>query len=599
MLQSPPRFLTEAIPVATEIKSHSNRPGGFFDAAAVAQSHLRALYGVAHVIASTTTLDEAAIPALKSICSELGWDIGLLWVSSENYSEVRLRHWWAPDGSPHAEMARKCKELVFTQQDGVLGHAWSRRGPSWFEDAANEPVFLCRHLAAASGLTSMVVAPILFGGRLLGSLEMFTARRRPQEAGMLPLLMSLGTILGEFIDRVRSQDALEQRAAGLRRSERLEAIGRLAGGIAHDFNNMLTAILGFSDDLLRRVGPDSELRPDLEQIRRAGQRSADLTRQLLAFGRRQLLQPRIVDLGATLVSLEEMLRRLLGERIELLVRSAPGQWTIRVDPGQLEQVVLNLALNGRDAMPSGGRLTLEASNVDANEEFRKRHPGVQPGPHVLLTVSDTGSGMDEQTQARVFEPFFTTKAVGQGTGLGLSTTHGIVNQSGGHIWLASAPGSGTTFSVLFPRATEAARPAGRVPITSLEGKETLLVIEDEPAVLGMIKSVFESHGYSVLGAGNGEAAIAAAEANAGRIALVLSDVVIPGVNTRELAGKMRVLVPGAVYLYMSGYTSDVIVQDGVLDESVNFIGKPFSPDAILTRVRGLLDEKRAPPTRRT
>ena len=411
---------------------------------------------------------------------------------------------------------------------------------------------------------------------------------------MLPLLMSLGTLLGEFIDRVRSQEALEDREAGLRRSERLEAIGRLAGGIAHDFNNMLTAILGLSQDLLKRIGPDSPLRPDLEQIHQAGEHSADLTRQLLAFARRQVLQPRNVDLGATLGSLEGMLRRLLGEPIEFVVSIAPGLWTIRVDPGQIEQVVVNLVLNARDAMPAGGQVLIEASNLDVDSEFQKDHPGIQPGPHVRLSVSDTGQGMDERTQAHLFEPFFTTK-LGEGTGLGLATTHGIVNQSGGHIWLTSKPGKGSSFTILFPQAAERPRPATNPPAGPVDGDETLLVIEDTPAVLAMVKAIFESHGYTVLGAGTKEAALAAAREHADRIALLISDVEIPGVNTRELADEVGRLVPGVITLYMSGYTSDVIVQNEGLAETVNFIGKPFSSDAILAKVRGLLDQAAAEP----
>ncbi len=550
---------------------------------------LKTLYGVARIIAAAPGLDEAAPPILREICETLGWSVGLLWTATTDGGELRLVHSWSPDDPRLQPFIAHCRARAFTPEEGVIGIAWSRRSPAWIPELESERSFVRLPAARAAGLRSMVVVPILFAGRLLGAMEMYSAIPREPEPELLPLLSGLGSILGEFIDRIRVVEGLRLREERLRQSEKMEAIGRLAGGIAHDFNNMLTAILGFSEELLERLGPDSPCRADLEQIHRAGERSADLTRQLLAFGRRQMLQPRVIDLNATIAGMEPMLRRLLGEKVRLEVLPAAEMCCVKVDPGQFEQVALNLALNGRDAMRGGGTLVIETANLNLDEAYARRHPGVVPGPFVMFSVSDTGTGMDEETRSHLFEPFFTTKVRGQGTGLGLATIHGIVNQSGGHIWVYSELGRGTSFKVYLPRVFEKPHKSEPPAPRPVRGDETILVIEDEEVVRLMVKSILEQQGYRVLMAGCAAEALQTAQEHGPDLHLVLSDVVLPDGNARRLSERIRELAPKARYLFMSGYTSNAIFHNGVLDPGVEFIEKPFAPHDLLVRLRRLLD----------
>jgi len=379
----------------------------------------------------------------------------------------------------------------------------------------------------------------------------------------------------------------------LRQSQKMEAVGRLAGGVAHDFNNLLTAISGYSDLLLHRLPAYSTLRRDVEEIRRAGDRAAGLTRQLLAFSRRQVLQPRILDLNAVVTTMERMLRRLIGEDIELSTDLSPSLGHVKADPGQLEQVIVNLVVNARDAMPDGGRITIGTIDVDLSPSYSNAHPGVRPGPHVLLSVTDTGLGMSDETQAHLFEPFFTTKERGKGTGLGLATVYGIVQQSGGHIRVNSAAGSGATFLIYLPRVETrgddvpgADRPF--LPHPS-PGTETVLLVEDEEVVRRLAREILINNGYQVLDAGNGREALLISEAHRGEIHLLLTDVVMPRLGGRELVERIRPLRPDMRILYMSGYTDDAILRHGVLEEEVPFLQKPFTSEALARKVREVLD----------
>jgi signal transduction histidine kinase/ActR/RegA family two-component response regulator len=382
----------------------------------------------------------------------------------------------------------------------------------------------------------------------------------------------------------------------LRQSQKLEAIGRLAGGIAHDFNNLLSVILGHSDLVLLDLAPDDPHRADLEAIRSAGNRTAELTRQLLVFSRQQVVQPSVLRLDDVLDDVHRILVRLLGEDIEL--RLVPGKETgrVRADRSQLAQVVLNLAVNARDAMPRGGRLTLETANVDLDGDYARAHLGVVPGPYVMLAVSDTGVGMDEATQARIFEPFFTTKEQGKGTGLGLSTVFGIVRQAGGAVWVYSEPGRGSTFKVYLPRVDEAATTTvARDPSPVLaRGDETILLVEDEDLVRSVTRNILERAGYRVIEARSPHQALLLAEQEQGAIDLVVSDVIMPKMNGRQLADRLLALRPGLRILFMSGYTDDVILQHGVLDGRAPFLQKPVSPDALTRKVREVLDGEPRP-----
>jgi PAS domain S-box-containing protein len=377
----------------------------------------------------------------------------------------------------------------------------------------------------------------------------------------------------------------------LLQAQKMESIGRLAGGIAHDFNNLLTAISGYAQLALERPELAPVLREDLEQIRTAAGRAGELTGQLLAFSRRQVMQPVSLDLGDTLRDISPLLRRLLGEDVRLVTQVGPDLGWVLADPGQLSQVIVNLAVNARDAMPAGGRLTLEAANVELDAEYAQGHAEVVPGPYVVLSVTDTGVGIDEATRARLFEPFFTTKEQGKGTGLGLATVYGIVRQSGGHIWAYGEPGRGTVFKVYLPRVEAATgerlMPAVRPDKT--DGTETILVVEDDDGVRAFVQAVLEGRGYRVLTAANADEAVELAVGHEGPIGLLLTDVVMPGASGADLANRLRQIAPAVKVLFVSGYTENTIVHHGVVDQGVSFLAKPFSPDALAQRVRAELD----------
>jgi PAS domain S-box-containing protein len=376
----------------------------------------------------------------------------------------------------------------------------------------------------------------------------------------------------------------------LRQSQKMEAVGRLAGGIAHDFNNVLTAILGYSQMLLTDLSEGDPRREDVREIEQAANRAATLTRQLLAFSRRQVLQPQVLDLNALVENLDKFLRRLIGEDIDLRVHASPDLWLVSADSGQVEQVIMNLAVNSRDAMPTGGKLTIETGNVVLDAAYAQRHIAVTPGEYVMLAVSDTGTGMDEETQARIFEPFFTTKASGKGTGLGLSTVYGIVKQSGGNIWVYSEVGRGTTIKIYLPRESVSVLPPRQVrpETTDLQGTETILLVEDEDPVRALAAKILRGLGYQVMEAKLGREAITIADAHDAGIDLLLTDVVMPGYSGADLARKLAESRPALKVLFMSGYTDEAIIHHGVLDANIAYLQKPFTPDVLAAKVREVL-----------
>ncbi len=381
----------------------------------------------------------------------------------------------------------------------------------------------------------------------------------------------------------------------LRLAQRMEAVGRLAAGVAHDFNNLLTAILGFTDLLVEDLDRIGAGHSEADEIRRAALRAVELTRQLLAFGRQQVLEPQQLDLNDVVSRVERLLRRLVGENVALRAELAGDLGTVRADPSQVEQVIVNLAVNARDAMPHGGDLTIETANVELDPRYVERHSLVPPGAYVLLAVTDTGSGMDAETLRRAFEPFFTTKPKGTGTGLGLATVYGIVKQSGGYVWVYSEPGHGTTFKVYLPR-TYAAPSATPVPepVVSLAGSETVLVVEDQPELRELARRVLAGHGYHVLVATQGVDALRVAE-HAGPIDLLITDVIMPGMSGREVALLLGAIRPDLKVLYVSGYPDESIVHHGVLEAGIAFLQKPFSADALARKVRRVLDTGAQPP----
>src|SRR5713226_2276376 len=394
------------------------------------------------------------------------------------------------------------------------------------------------------------------------------------------------TIVRDVTEQRRLQEQLLQ-------SQKMEAVGRLAGGVAHDFNNLLTVIISYTDLLLEDLGRDDPKREDVAAVRKAAEGAAALTHQLLAFSRKQVLQPKVLDVNATVATTEKLLRRLIGEDIQLVAKLASGLGRVKADPGQIEQVIMNLAVNARDAMPAGGQLTIETANVEMDQAYVRGHPLAQPGRYVMLAVSDTGIGMDEETKAHIFEPFFTTKEMGKGTGLGLATVYGIVKQSGGFIWLYSEPGQGTSFKIYMPRVDESAERATPAAAETLpRGTETVLVVEDAPAVRAVTRQVLERQGYTVLEAPNGEAALVLATKHHGPIHLLLTDVVMPGVNGRQVAEQLARPRPDMMVLFTSGYTDDSVVRHGILESGIAYLQKPFTPDSLARKVREVLDSAR-------
>jgi PAS domain S-box-containing protein len=406
-----------------------------------------------------------------------------------------------------------------------------------------------------------------------------------------------GVVFELFAEDVTERRALEQQ---LRQSQKMEAVGRLAGGIAHDFNNLLMVISGYSEFLLERLGAEPHLRGPAQEIARAAERASSLTRQLLAFSRKQMLAPRIVNLNDVATENFKMLTRMIGEDIDLVMVPSANLWPVRADAGQIEQVIMNLAVNARDAMPSGGKLTIETSNVTLDEEYARFHAPSRPGDYVMIAISDTGAGMDSDTQSHIFEPFFTTKGT-KGTGLGLSTVYGIIKQSGGYIWVYSEVGRGTTFKIYLPRVASngetAAQVAAAIEVRNNEarngnvepGTETILLVEDEANLRYLARQYLEKQGYKVIEAADGAVAMQIAVAHEKVIHLLLTDVIMPGMNGRELAQRIAEIRPNVKILYMSGYTENVIGHNGMLDAGIRLLQKPFNLRDLKSKVREVLD----------
>ena len=403
-------------------------------------------------------------------------------------------------------------------------------------------------------------------------------------------LARLGPAITRALAERHEQSEKRKLEEQLLHAQRLESVGRLAGGIAHDFNNLLTVISGNAEFALASLEPGSPARSDILQIDEAARRAAQLTGQLLAFSRKQVLAPRVLQLNDTVESMSAMLRRLIGEDVVLELRLAPDLPHVRADPGQLEQVIVNLAVNARDAMPSGGQLTIETAAADMHETDAPEHAAATPGPHVVLTLTDTGTGMDAATKAAIFEPFFTTKPVGKGTGLGLATVYGIVRQSGGNVLVHSEPGHGTSFRIFLPPVDAPIEPM-RSPATAelRGGTETLLLAEDEPGVRALAIRILERGGYGVLAADGGRAALELASQHQGMIDLVVTDVVMPGMSGRELHESLEAQRPGLPVLYLSGHVELATAHHGGLETGTSLLQKPFSPEALLRKVREVLD----------
>ncbi len=439
-------------------------------------------------------------------------------------------------------------------------------------------------------LRSAIIAPMKSMGKVIGVIEVLSYEAdayQQEHATAMRLAANLTANAVENVDRIEKEKI---RAVQREQSQRLESVGRLAGGIAHDFNNMLTAINGYSDLTLRQLDLDDPLRVNVVEIKKAGERSALLTRQLLAFSRRQVLKPKVIDLNQVVSDTSSMLRRMIGEDIELEICLSPDLGSVEADPGQLTQVITNLAINSRDAMPSGGSITIEVSNQEIDENYTEQRIGVKPGSYVMLAISDTGLGMSAEVKEHIFEPFFTTKEMGHGTGLGLSTVYGIVKQSGGYVWVYSEPSQGTSVKVYLPRADKELDSAEAIEaLQDLHGSETILLVEDEEVVRELSKKILESCGYRVVEASDGAEASAIFQQIDQEFDLLLTDVVMPKMSGRQLVQSLEHIRPDLKVLYMSGYTDDSIVRHGVIDAGENYIQKPFTYNALASKVRRMLD----------
>ncbi|HEY6462519.1 MAG TPA: PAS domain S-box protein [Polyangiaceae bacterium] len=413
---------------------------------------------------------------------------------------------------------------------------------------------------------------------------------------LAPLLDGAGKVVGisriarDLTAQRRAEETIRRTEEQLLQAQKMEAVGRLAGGIAHDFNNVLSIILSYEEILSGDLRQEDPRRADLAEIRKAAQRAASLTRQLLLFSRQQVTEPRVVDLGAVLASMHKMLDRLVGEDVRVALACDRSLWHVLVDPSNVEQVIMNLVVNARDAMPTGGSIEVEARNVELDEEDARAHMGSQPGPHVMLAVTDTGTGMDAATMARIFEPFYTTKEVGKGTGLGLSTVFGIAQRCGGSVRVGSEVGKGTRFEVYFPRVdAEVDAPRTSVHPATLEGHETVLLVEDEEQLRSVTRSILERAGYHVVVARTPNEALALCEVHPMALDMLLTDVVMPEMSGAELARRVMATRPGIRTLCMSGYTDETIIRHGILEKGIAFLQKPFTPDLLVRKVREVLD----------
>ena len=438
---------------------------------------------------------------------------------------------------------------------------------------------------------SALIAPMTVMGQTVGCVEVQSHQFNAfvqEHATAMRMAANLAANAVENVSLIEREQAKEEQ---LRQAQKMESIGTLAGGIAHDFNNLMTVVTGYSDLALRSLEGEDPLRSKIEEIKKAGERAATLTRQLLAFSRKQLLQPKVLDLNSVVTGIAKMLPRVIGEHIDLRFRLGDSLGQIKADPGQIEQVLLNLAVNARDAMPMGGVLTIKTENIHLKEKLDRSDLSIEPGHHVVMEVSDTGFGMDPETQSHIFEPFFTTKGVGKGTGLGLSTVYGIVRQSGGSLWVYSEVEKGTIFKIYLPRVDQAAEHDEVVEAAAVpRGRETVLLVEDEDVVRDLSKEILETFGYSVLVAANGREGLRISEEFGGPIDLVITDVIMPQMGGREMADGLRITRPATRVLFMSGFTDDVIMHHRVLDERVSFLQKPFSPEALAIKAREILDQ---------
>ena len=540
---------------------------------------------VGMALAQADSLPEILQSCAEAMVTHLDAALARIWTLNPQDNVLELRASAGLDthiDGPHGRVPAGALKIGLIAED---------RRPYWTDNVLKDPRIADTAWAAREGLVSFAGYPLLVAGQVVGVVAMFG--RRPLSEPMLNGLASLADAIAVGIQRKVVEATGASLEAQLRQAQKMEAVGRLAGGIAHDFNNVLSVILSYGELILQDLKPGDPLRADIGEIHKAGVRAADLTRQLLMFSRQQVIEPKVHDLNDVLASMDKMLRRLVGEDVEVTSFSHASSGCVRVDLGSIEQVVMNLAVNARDAMPAGGKLTLETANVTLDETYTRTHFGAKPGPHVMLAVTDSGTGIDPATLARIFEPFFTTKDAGKGTGLGLSTVFGIVQQSGGSIWVYSELDLGTTFKIYLPVA-EAGAQASRPPpgAKALRGSETILLVEDEPQVRAVTRGILQRHGYTVVEALDPAEALLLCESRTERFDLLLTDVVMPGMSGPELARRVAQLRPGMKVLCMSGYTDNAAIRHDIVDAAFAYLQKPLTVEGLTRKVRDVLDADR-------
>ena len=560
-----------------------------------AERRLASQYAVTRVLSEAVRLDEAVPKIIQAVGESLEWDLGVFWRLDKQSGTLRCLDHWRVATLAADEFIAQIQDQTFKPGVGLPGRIWESGQPVWIKDVTLDPAFVRADLAAKDGLHGAFGFPIRIVGEIEGVVEFFSRQVHEPDGELLSLIADVALKIGQFGERTRAEEALRLTEAQLRQSQKMEAVGRLAGGVAHDFNNLLTVIRGYSELILSRLAPQDPSRREMEEVKKAADRAAGLTSQLLAFSRRQFVATKIVDLNAIVMNMDGMLRRLLGEDIIELCADLESQvGSIKVDPGQIEQVIMNLAVNARDAMPTGGQLTIQTRNVTIGKGPRRETMMLDEGTYVLLAIRDTGHGMSEETQSHVFEPFFTTKEKGKGTGLGLSTVYGIVKQSGGTIGIESKLGQGTTCKIFFPKADETtqAAPVAGGTVGSSIGRETILVVEDDPSVRGLVQEALRLSGYEVLVARHGIEALLTGAKHLGPIHLLLTDVAMPQMSGPEVAEKLTVVRPEIKVLFMSGYPDHPVFEQGGVNRDTAFLQKPFTPIILTQKVREVLDGKK-------
>jgi len=532
----------------------------------------------------SVSLNEAIPKILRAMCELQGWTVGALWLVDTQQRALRCNALWHPSGRQTELFAQAYRGLLLRTDTGLAGRAWHRQAPAFSPDILNEAAFPAPDAARHAGLHGAIAFPIHTGKEILGIMEFFTVDVLHPDAARLERVAELGAMISQFLSR---KDLERQ----LRQAQKMEALGRMAGGVAHDFNNLLTIINSWAELLMDEPGLTSRAQRGMTQIKDAGNKAAGLTRQLLAFTRHQVVERQPLSLNDRVTDIVELMKRVIGEDIHLVLTLDPTLGRVKADPGQIEQVVMNLVVNARDAMPHGGRLELETGEVLISHSDPFWPDPVPPGPYVSLMVRDTGCGMSAETLAHVFEPFFTTKELGKGTGLGLSTVYGIVRQSGGTVGIASEVGKGTSFTVYLPRLGDDPDSARVMPQPkpASEQSETILLVDDNEMVRGLAHTVLVGEHYHVLAARSGEEALEMARRQGRHIALLVTDMVMPGMGGAQLAHELQALQPDIKIILTSGYSDRDETLLKTFDTQVAFLPKPYTPESLTKAVAAALE----------